>query len=234
MLEARCLREGNVGSGIPIPDEMITAKNIAIGTVQFGMPYGITNTHMRVPTRKTVSDILSYALDQEISYLDTAKLYGNSEEVLGAVGIENFHVISKLPDCEVEQVEPLVEDSCKKLGKDALYGYLLHSFEHFKTDPLPYRKLEELRANRVIQKIGFSLYYPSDLKYLLDQAVDFDLIQVPYSILDRRFEPYFSLLREKGIEVHTRSAFLQGAFFFSPRACSRTFGQNSKAYPPDS
>ena len=195
---------------------MIPVKNIAIGTVQFGIPYGITNTQRQIPSRESVDEILSYALNQEITFLDTAKLYGNSEEILGTIGTKGFQVISKLPDCTEDQVESLVEDSCKKLGVDSLYGYLLHSFQHFTTDPLPYQKLKKLQHNNILTKIGFSLYYPSELEYLLEQEIDFNLIQVPYSLLDRRFEPFFPALQEKGVEVHTRSTFLQGAFFFSP------------------
>ncbi|MEM6630836.1 MAG: aldo/keto reductase, partial [Bacteroidota bacterium] len=191
-------------------------QKIALGTVQFGLPYGITNVEKRIPNQETVARILSYALEQGITYLDTAKLYGNSEEVLGKVGTKGFEVVTKLPSCSSDQVEKEVEDSCKKLGVESLYGYLLHSFQSFVEDPLPYQKLIALQSSERIRKIGFSLYYPSELEYLLEEDIEFGLVQVPYSLLDRRFEPYFERLTAKGVEIHTRSAFLQGVFFLSP------------------
>ena len=38
----------------------------------------------------------------------------------------------------------------------------------------------------------------------------FDVVQIPYSILDRRFENYFKILKKKKILIFVRSIFLQG------------------------
>jgi len=69
-----------------------------------------------------------------------------------------------------------------------------------------------LKQQNIIQKIGFSLYSPKQLTYLLHNKIHFDIVQVPYNIFDRRFESYFSELKSKGIEIHVRSIFLQGLF----------------------
>jgi aryl-alcohol dehydrogenase-like predicted oxidoreductase len=76
--------------------------------------------------------------------------------------------------------------------------------------------LQELKAENKVKKIGFSLYRPAELKFLLEREVVFDLVQVPYSIFDRRFEPHFSVLRNRGVEIHVRSVFLQGLVFKDP------------------
>ena len=60
--------------------------------------------------------------------------------------------------------------------------------------------------------MGCSLYEPTELLDLLEIGIVPDIVQVPYSILDRKFEPYFELLKEKGVEIHTRSVFLQGLY----------------------
>jgi len=39
------------------------------------------------------------------------------------------------------------------------------------------------------------------------------LVQFPFNIWDRAFEPYLKELKHRNIEVHTRSVFLQGLFF---------------------
>ena len=58
---------------------------LALGTVQFGLDYGITNSEGKVQIRE-VASILEYAKDKNINILDTASGYGNSEEVLGRIG----------------------------------------------------------------------------------------------------------------------------------------------------
>ena len=57
------------------------------------------------------------------------------------------------------------------------------------------------------------MYSPDGLISLLDRGIDFDIVQVPYSIFDRRFEKYFDLLKRKGKEIQARSVFLQGLAF---------------------
>ena len=56
----------------------------------------------------------------------------------------------------------------------------------------------------------FSVYEPKTLVKLIDSGLIPDIIQLPYSILDKKFEPYFPLLKQKGIEIHSRSIYLQG------------------------
>jgi aryl-alcohol dehydrogenase-like predicted oxidoreductase len=80
-----------------------------------------------------------------------------------------------------------------------------------------------LKCSNKVDKIGFSLYYPSEIDYLLDNKIDFDIVQIPYSIFDQRFENYLHLLKEKNIEVHIRSVFLQGLFFKKPDELSAHF-----------
>ena len=45
------------------------------------------------------------------------------------------------------------------------------------------------------------------------KKIEFDIVQIPYSVLDQRFSPYFLELKEKNIEIHVRSVFLQGLVF---------------------
>ena len=73
--------------------------------------------------------------------------------------------------------------------------------------------MTSLKNEGKIKKVGFSLYNTDQLHYLLDNGVQFDILQFPYNIFDRQFEPYMSQLADIGVEIHTRSAFLQGLFF---------------------
>ena len=190
---------------------------IALGTVQFGLAYGVANTTGRVP-ENTTQDILRLARELNVDTLDTAAAYGTSEEVLGRAGIDAFNVISKVPpgtehtEKPVSWVNRCIDQSLSNLRCDSLYGLLLHR-------PLDllqpnggelYEALVNLKSQGLAGKIGISIYGPDDLDKLVD--FDFDLVQAPMNILDRRLKNsgWLEKLSKRGVEVHIRSAFLQG------------------------
>ena len=57
-------------------------NKLILGTVQFGLEYGINNLKGK-PDKKTVFEILSYANNKGIKYLDTAELYGDAHNLIG-------------------------------------------------------------------------------------------------------------------------------------------------------
>jgi aryl-alcohol dehydrogenase-like predicted oxidoreductase len=104
------------------------------------------------------------------------------------------------------------------LKTDKLYGYLLHHFEVYKNNPKVWDDFIALKESGKVQKIGFSLYTPEELQFILDNKSPFDLIQVPFNILDKKFLPLMKEVHEKGVEIHVRSTFLQGLFFMDRKA----------------
>lgn len=187
---------------------------LALGTAQFGLDYGINNTTGKVKLND-VKKILAQALQNNILTLDTAAIYGESETVLGKFGVGSFKVISKLPKCDITEVEYYLENSLKATCKAVLYGYLFHDFSSYLDQPSQYDILLKFKEEGKIEKIGFSLYQPRELYHLLDKGVNFDLVQIPFSVLDKRFFDLLPVLYEKNIEIHTRSTFLQGIIFLS-------------------
>ena len=189
-------------------------SKIVLGTVQFGTNYGINNTSGQV-TKEEVATILKIASEGGIKTLDTSSAYGTSEQALGdalkKTGLQ-FNIVSKYPKSDIGVRETFMK-SLKNLGVESLYGYLVHHFEFYQEHPNIFDEMRSLKEEGRIKKIGFSLYNPQQLQYLLDRNVQFDIIQFPYNIFDRQFEPWLPKLKEKGVEVHTRSAFLQGLFF---------------------
>lgn len=189
-------------------------NKIVLGTVQFGVDYGINNTSGQVMFDE-VCAILQIAKANGVNTLDTSSAYGTSEVVLGEAlkktGLQ-FNIVSKYPRTKVGVNETLHE-SLRHLGVKKLYGYLVHHFEFFMEHTEMYDEMMALRNDGKIQKVGFSLYNIEQLQYLLDHKVIFDILQFPYNIFDRQFEPYMPILAEMGVEIHTRSAFLQGLFF---------------------
>lgn len=199
-------------------------SKIAIGTVQFGMDYGISNATGQTP-KNEVSKILNLARINGIYTLDTAQGYGKSEVVLGDLGVHDFQVISKLSPVELEKAtaEDLLTRSLKSTGLNKLYGMLFHNAESAMQNPSTVHDLQVLKAKDVLLKWGYSVYIPQELEQLLDKYEPPDLIQVPYNHLDKRFEPILKELHQKGVEVHTRSTFLQGLFFMNPMGLSEFF-----------
>src|SRR5690606_15941273 len=109
------------------------------------------------------------------------------------------------------------------LKSKAIYGCLFHDYNSWKQQPQLLDELQKLKAEGKISKVGFSLYYPQQAEELLENKIDFDLVQVPYSLFDQRFETVFKKLKKVGVEIHTRSVFLQGLFFLQPEKISPYF-----------
>lgn len=193
-------------------------SKLALGTVQFGMPYGIANQSGQVSFTEA-KHILEQASKAKVDLLDTAIAYGNSEAVLGKVGVSEFKVVSKLPvlpeNCDdiYSWVEEQVVASLKRLGCSSLYGLLLHRSESLlgNSGKKLIDALKQLKANGLVKKVGLSIYDPTELNYVTHLS-RIDLIQAPLNVIDRRLETsgWLSNLKQEGVEVHTRSAFLQG------------------------
>lgn len=186
--------------------------NLVLGTVQFGLQYGVNSAGR--PSEESVKGILAEAAKGGITTLDTSSAYGNSEEVLGecVTPEESFKIVSKYPKGETP-VGEMFDSSLKRLKVKQLYGYLLHHFEVYKNNPKVWEEFIALKESGKVQKIGFSLYTPEELEFILKNGSPFDLIQVPFNIFDKKFLPYMKELHEKGVEIHVRSTFLQGLFF---------------------
>jgi len=193
-------------------------RKIALGTVQFGMDYGINNVRGKIPGDEVLA-ILDEAWRVGIDMLDTASSYGNCELVLGEYFKKysgRFKIVSKLPRGNASEVKNLPAISLERLGVERIYGYLLHNIKSFAEDPAVWEVMVALKKEGKAEKIGFSLYYPNEIDFLLERGIEFDLVQLPYNVLDRRFENKFQLLKCRGIEIHARSIFLQGIVFKNP------------------
>lgn len=194
-------------------------SKIALGTAQFGLDYGINNKRGKIPYTE-VEEIVEIAYDNGIEMLDTAFSYGDSEHVIGSILEKHnlkFNIVSKLPSESLPNNSLFYfKESIERLRQKELYGYLLHDLKTFKKYPEIWEMFKDLKNLKRVKKIGFSLYYPSEIDYLFDNKIDFDIIQLPYSIFDQRFDPYFSELKKRDMEIHVRSVFLQGLIFKDP------------------
>ena len=190
---------------------MNKCSNIILGSVQFGLNYGINNSRGIVP-KNEVFDILDLSINSGINTIDTAALYGDSELVLGEYdNLNKFNIITK--SSHKKKCKQAINESLEKLKLNNIYGYLVHDFNEFKNDISIWNDFEDLKTKKIVKKIGFSVYYPEDVEFLFKNNIKFDLIQFPYSILDQRFNSILPDIKNKKIETHARSSFLQGLVF---------------------
>lgn len=187
---------------------------IGIGSVQFGLDYGISNSSGITPLAE-VASIIEYSKQIGIDTVDTASYYNLAEFVLGKTDLNSFKVISKFmpPSSEGKNIKEQFKESIEKLNISGLYGYLAHRPQDLIANPKQWQELIELKAEQKVRKIGFSLNSVEELNRLLDIKCIPDLVQVPFNYLDNRFENSMISLKENGCEIHTRSTFLQGLFF---------------------
>ncbi|WP_425045260.1 aldo/keto reductase [Primorskyibacter sp. S87] len=192
---------------------------LMLGTVQFGISYGAFNATGQVPLTQ-VSDMLDRAAGAGITMLDTARAYGTSEAVLARAGAPTrFEIVSKCPDLRAETdpvaaLKAAFDASCAALGVSRLYGYLLHNAEDLSRDGI-WQTLCALRDEGRVGRIGVSGY---EAEAVADLCVRFPLtlVQLPANVLDPWYDHATAL--PEGVEVHVRSAFLQGFLLGNPTA----------------
>lgn len=196
----------------------MNTEKIVLGTVQFGLNYGINNSLGR-PDLTKVQEILNLASNNGINELDTADAYGEAAEVLKTCLGENsvkFKIMSK---CTIERSEDFSKafhGSLKRLGQKQLEGYYFHRFSDYKNFH-HFDQIEKLKAEGLLKYLAVSLYELDELKIAaVDPSVD--VIQIPLNVLDCSDEKkkLLELAKNNNKLIYIRSAFLQGLFFKKP------------------
>lgn len=194
-----------------------TYSKLILGTVQFGLNYGVNNSG-GIPDDDQLNDILSVADNSGIALLDSAPSYGDSEERIGNYALGRFGIVTKFSKVyDKDGFKTSLQKSLKNLNTDNIYGYIAHDSNELLSNPMIWTWLKMEREEGRVKKIGYSLYQPEQLLELLGLGMIPDLVQLPYNLLDKKFEGYFKQLTDLGCEIHVRSVFLQGLFFMDPQ-----------------
>jgi aryl-alcohol dehydrogenase-like predicted oxidoreductase len=181
---------------------------LALGTVQFGMAYGVANAAGQ-PSAATVQTILDTARAAGIDMLDTAEMYGEAETVLGRSDTDGFQIVTKLGEIAPgENFAPRFAACLTRLNRKSVHGLLLHRPGGLldKGGDQLWAALETLKG---AGKLGASTYTPEETEALLDRF-PLGLVQLPLAPIDGRWDATLERLAKAGVEVHTRSALLQG------------------------
>lgn len=200
-------------------------NKLALGTVQFGQKYGVSNKIGQVSFDE-VKKVLKYAKKININLIDTAISYGDSEKIIGNVGIKTFKVVTKLPapSRDIFDIEKWVRNEVKfslnRLGLKSIYSLLIHNSESLLSNSGEkiVKTLYKLKSEGTIEKVGLSIYDPSEID-TMKELIKPDIVQIPLNIFDQRFliSGWLSKLFKNNIEIHARSIFLQGLLLMSQK-----------------
>ena len=195
-------------------------SKLILGTVQFGLRYGINNTIGKL-TEDQVFELLETAYDLGVRTLDTAEAYGNAHSVISNFHKQSkkrFNIISKYSSSNFDYPIDLVERiqvHCSNFNVNYLEGYMFHSYNDFKmninNNP---NVLDNIKNSGLVKKIGVSAYSNNEIEDLLNFK-NINLIQLPFNLFDNEYQrkEILEKAKKKKIEIHTRSVFLQGLFF---------------------
>lgn len=196
---------------------------LCLGTVQFGMDYGIRN--QKQPAVEDAVRMLDYATQNGIDNIDTANAYGTAEDVVGTflqrktIARNQLFIISKFKpnllddvseDKYYDVMKANLENSLERLHTDYLDSYLLHSARYVWDDAI-IDTLNRMKSEGYVRNVGVSVYEPEEAKKCIERS-NIDFMQLPYSIFDQRMSHagVFEKAEEDTIQIHSRSAFIQG------------------------
>jgi aryl-alcohol dehydrogenase-like predicted oxidoreductase len=200
--------------------------NLCLGTVQFGLDYGIAGQKKK-PLDYCI-DCLDYATQNGVTAIDTAAAYGNAEEIVGAflqkktLPRKNLRISSKmlptaLDDCKPEDYYPMIKShllgQLKTLHTDYLDAYLLHD-ARYAMSPGILDALKKVKDEGLALHTGVSVYDPEEA-FACMQNGSVDFLQLPFSIFDQRMQKtgVFERAKKNNVVIDSRSAFTQGLIF---------------------
>jgi aryl-alcohol dehydrogenase-like predicted oxidoreductase len=211
---------------------------LILGTAQLGLNYGISNQKGQ-PSIDQARLLLQSAKDLGINLLDTAFAYGNSEQIIGDIQINELEVISKMPDLSnlyqsknSENLSQYIDNSLKNTKQKKLHAYLLHTVDNLDYGGLSiWNKMLEFKDLGLTKKIGYSLYRPAQLDLYFDRFKP-DVVQIPMNIIDRQFlkSGWLKKLKDHGVEIHVRSVFLQGLLLMDLNSQLKRFPTYEKVW----
>lgn len=195
---------------------MNAASRIILGTVQFGLHYGINNQKGR-PSEQEVFEMLDLAAKEGIRILDTADAYGNAIDIIGkyhAQSANRFLINTKFHVKDQDPVATQLLRAINRLEVESVHTYFFHDFRDMNKYPEVLHELNELKAQGLIHSIGVSVYDNNEFSQAVETP-EIDVVQIPFNLLDNAAQRG-KLLKQAKLKnkiIQSRSVFLQGLFF---------------------
>ncbi len=182
---------------------------------------------MSLPNDKNeVKNIIDAALNAGINFIDTADLYdaGKNEELVG-FGLkgnrEKFILATKVgnqmnPNNDgwtwnpsKKHITEAIKKSLTRLGTDYIDLYQLHGGTMEDDVDETIDAFESLKKEGLIRQYGISSIRPTVIKRFLEKSSAVS-VMMQYSLLDRRPEEWFSLIKDFNASVITRGTLAKG------------------------
>ena len=193
-----------------------------LGTAQFGLDYGISNTTGKLNSHH-IENILNTAIRLGVNYLDTANVYGDAEEKLGKFSelTKQFKLITKTAhtkeNLNIEDNIKFIHEelllSLEKMKRENIDIFLFHNTSDILNESGSdfFNAMLEIKESELRKRIGASVYSVQELKRVIDNY-SLDVIQLPLNVFNQNFLKLGILdeLKDREVEIHVRSVFLQG------------------------
>jgi 1-deoxyxylulose-5-phosphate synthase len=202
----------------------LCVPQIALGTVELGLPYGLgVEGEAEKPTFEQAERLVHAALDKGIRFIDTARAYGDSEEILGrclagrraelilATKVGPLPLKGRSDADLATAIAVSVEQSLRALRTDCVDWLMLHSasLTHVQQLERFLGPITTLRQQGKVRAFGASIYDDA-LEVSLEQS-DLFCLQVAASAIDRRVETALAQSSADGKDLVIRSVLLRGA-----------------------
>lgn len=207
-------------------DRILKTERTIYGTAKIGDPYyGISNTNREMSISERIT-LLNQVIDLGVRRFDTSPRYLNAEKILGEV-LQYHSGITFLIDTKVDglyldknnddkEIRKQVENSLKLFNGQKINTLYLHQNEiEIISNKNIQKSLNELKNRGEVSKIGTSVYSLEELSYSLSCGV-YDVIQIPFNILNHSFYELAMKSNKNNIELNCRSIFLQG-YLLNPK-----------------
>lgn len=204
----------------------LEVSEIAFGGVEIGLPYGfgIESKSDMLSEPKAIK-LLHQAVERGINFFDTARLYGESEAIMGKAFKGKRHEIILASKCSHfrdkngqlpahSQIKTFIEkslsESLKALQTDYLDIFMLHQSDvEILENPVIADVFASLKESGKVKFTGASTYTHQET-HLAISSGNWNIIQLPFSLLDQQHAQYFEKAKEKGIGVIVRSVLMRG------------------------
>ena len=203
-------------------------NKLILGTVQFGMPYGISNKVNRKVSAPEQKRIFNLCTKLGINEIDTAESYNFDINILPKNN--KWLVNTKIEISKFSNKQQILNYLKSLKKKNVILNCLyIHDEANLftKRGRLVLNILYKLKKNHLFNKIGVSIYNFNNLNSII-KNFKIDAIQVPFNILDRQIKKYTKILKKNNIDIHARSIFLQGLLLMKFETIPKEFSEIKK------
>lgn len=204
----------------------IKVSEISFGGVEIGLPYGIgVGGSENLISEVEAVDLLRLSLEKGINTFDTSPAYGKSEKRIGkafADRRQDVVICTKCPhlrdkdqqlfsDAELKIIiTTSITNSLEALQTDYVDIYMIHNADlEMLEHPEIIHQFSELKQKGVIRAAGVSVYTVQETQKAIDS--DFwQVVQLPFNLLDQRHGKTFSDAKKKGVGIFVRSVLCKG------------------------